>query len=119
MKRPQISLLSKLRVVLTIWLAFQALKTLTILYMMARKYGYDSKGNRYINCRCCQCKLPIDSLCVVLGAFILMVRQLAPPILVINVITWIVFWFDKKQSVLQNWRTPERELLWWLWTTGK
>ncbi|CAG8505276.1 4871_t:CDS:2, partial [Ambispora gerdemannii] len=95
MKRPQISLLSKLRVVLTIWLAFQALKTLTILHMMARKYGYDSKG-----------------------AFILMVRQLAPPILVINVITWLVFWFDKKQSVLQNWRTPERELLWWLWTTG-
>ncbi|CAG8683637.1 6504_t:CDS:2, partial [Ambispora leptoticha] len=93
MKR--ISLLSKLRVLLTIWLTFQALKTLTILHMMARKYGYNSKG-----------------------AFILMVQQLAPPILVINVITWIVFWFDKKQSVLQNWRTSERELLWWLWTTG-
>ena len=54
-----------------------------------------------------------------LVAFVIGVQTVAPPIVVINVVTWFVFWFDKQQSRLRNWRTPERELLWWLWTTGK
>lgn len=56
---------------------------------------------------------------LLLVAFVIGVQTVAPPIVVINVVTWFVFWFDKQQSKLHNWRTPERELLWWLWTTGK
>ncbi|EXX59076.1 hypothetical protein RhiirA1_151714 [Rhizophagus irregularis] len=55
---------------------------------------------------------------LLLVAFVIGVQTVAPPIVVINVVTWFVFWFDKQQSKLHNWRTPERELLWWLWTTG-
>ncbi|CAG8612820.1 7166_t:CDS:2 [Funneliformis caledonium] len=90
------SILSVFRVILTCWLGFQVLKATTLLHFMGRRHGYyDSKV-----------------------AFVIGVQTIAPPIVVINVVTWFVFWFDKQQSRLRNWRTPERELLWWLWTTG-
>jgi len=88
-------LLFTIRVGLTLWLAYATLKAATFLHILTGRYGYDSKV-----------------------AFVIGVQNLFPPILVINIATWLVFWFDKQQSRQQNWRTPERELLWWLWTTG-
>nr|CAG8474675.1 13969_t:CDS:2 [Entrophospora candida]CAG8500669.1 4742_t:CDS:2 [Entrophospora candida] len=90
------SILSVFRVLLTVWLVYQTVKAITFLHLLSRKHSYyDPKV-----------------------AFVIGVQTVAPPIIVINVVTWIVFWFDKQQSKLRNWRTPERELLWWLWTTG-
>ncbi|CAG8647371.1 726_t:CDS:2, partial [Acaulospora morrowiae] len=89
------NLLAKLRLFLTFWLGYQTVKVVTFLHFLGKRHGYyDSKV-----------------------AFVLGVQTVAPPIVVINVVTWIVFWFDKQQSRMQNWRTPEKELLWWLWTT--
>ncbi|PKK71722.1 hypothetical protein RhiirC2_865461, partial [Rhizophagus irregularis] len=90
------NILPTFRVMLTCWLGFQVIKATTLLHFLGRRHGYyDSKV-----------------------AFVIGVQTVAPPIVVINVVTWFVFWFDKQQSKLHNWRTPERELLWWLWTTG-
>ncbi|GES82011.1 DUF1294 domain-containing protein [Rhizophagus clarus] len=90
------NILPTFRVILTCWLGFQVLKATTLLHFIGKRHGYyDSKV-----------------------AFVIGVQTIAPPIVVINVVTWFVFWFDKQQSKLHNWRTPERELLWWLWTTG-
>ncbi|KAF0358157.1 DUF1294 domain-containing protein [Gigaspora margarita] len=83
-------LLPTFRLFLTFWLGCQTVKVVTFLHFLNKRHGYDPKG----------------------------IQTIAPPIIVINIVTWIVFWFDKQQSKLQNWRTPERELLWWLWTTG-
>ncbi|PKY52788.1 hypothetical protein RhiirA4_547338, partial [Rhizophagus irregularis] len=89
------NILPTFRVMLTCWLGFQVIKATTLLHFLGRRHGYyDSKV-----------------------AFVIGVQTVAPPIVVINVVTWFVFWFDKQQSKLHNWRTPERELLWWLWTT--
>ncbi|RIA90768.1 hypothetical protein C1645_769066 [Glomus cerebriforme] len=90
------NILPAFRVMLTCWLGFQVIKATTLLHFAGKRHGYyDSKV-----------------------AFVMGVQTIAPPVVVINVVTWFVFWFDKQQSRLHNWRTPERELLWWLWTTG-
>src|SRR5688500_2275866 len=107
------SILSVFRVLLTIWLVYQTVKAITFLHLLSRKHSYyDPKGNvEYINAYY-QTFLrdfhPLNFsyklIKYKLVAFVIGVQTVAPPIIVINVVTWIVFWFDKQQSKLRNWR---------------